>query len=491
MNIVSGARAMLEPLLRKALDDLQAGRYRSGHSHALSALRLAPTQAKPVLELLRLLNFVCEPDAALTLLRDTEIGAWTTTAVLEAAMIASNCGGHVLAERLCANALAQDPESALAHYIDATLSLFAGRTEYARQAIERALARAPAMSQAWWVLSQLGGATSDQIAQLRLLLKSVPRNSSDAIQLSFAAHHLLHEQGDHADAWHALERGCAAKRAQLRYEHAAEIALLERIAAQCAARFCRTNAHAAPRGGPVFIIGMHRSGTTLLEQLLAGHSQIEPLGETYRFAAQLRLAADHHCAGVLDAHIAQHAAQFDFGAIGAGYLAGVLGATQGKAYWTEKLPSNFVALGYIAKALPQAKFLHLVRDPRDLCFSNLRMLFSNVNGYSYEQLQLSEFHRAYRGLMRHWHTVLPGRICDVAYAQLAAEPATTLRRVCMHLGVEFEPSMLTPAASRHSVSSASAAQVRGRIRPSGAQWQYYETQLQPLLQRLAASTIAP
>lgn len=491
MNIASGARATLEPLLRKALDDLQAGRYRSGHAHALSALRLAPTQPKPVLELLRLLNFVCAPDAALTLLRDTEIDAWSTAAMLEAAMIASNCGGHVLAERLCANALAQDPESALAHYIDATLSLFAGRTEYARQAIERALVRAPAMSQAWWVLSQLGGATPDQIARLRLLLTSVPRNSGDAIPLSFAAHHLLHEQGDHADAWQALERGCAAKRAQLHYDHAAEIALLDRIAAQCDAGFCRSDAHAMPRGGPVFIIGMHRSGTTLLEQLLAGHSQIEPLGETYRFTAQLRLAADHHCVGALDAHIAQRAAQFDFGAIGAGYLAGVSGATQGKACWTEKLPSNFLALGYIAKALPQAKFLHMVRDPRDLCFSNLRMLFSNVNGYSYEQKQLAEFHRAYRGLMRHWHAVLPGRICDVDYAELATDPAMSLRRVCTHLGLGFEPTMLTPAASRHSVSSASAAQVRGRIRPSSAQWQPYATQLQPLLQLLAASTIEP
>ena len=475
--------------LHRAHADLSADRYRDAHARILALASQPVYDAQRTLSLLRLLNYICDANGTLSVLARSDSANWPLPALLEATVIASDAGDPDCARQLAASALRLAPNNAFAHQVDATLRMFAGDIAGARAGAEHALALSPGLARAHWLLSQLGGTTPAQADRVKHSLARVPANSEDEACLAFALHHMLHEQDDHAAAWTALQRGCAAKRARVRYDHAAELALLEHVRECCDATFCRSNDGVEERG-PIFIVGMHRSGTTLLERLLGRHSQITAAGEHYTFTTQLRFAADHRCSDVLDARILERARAMNFNALGTNYLAASRWRAHGRAYWTEKLPSNFVNLGLIARAMPNARFLHLVRAPREVCFANLRMQFSHVNGYSYDQHQLADYYAGYRTLMAHWHEVLPGRVLDVSHHDLVRDPERSLRGVMQHLGLDFELPMLAAGAPARAVTSASAAQVHGAIHPRSNAWRPYAAHLTALFERLALHGVA-
>ena len=232
---------------------------------------------------------------------------------------------------------------------------------------------------------------------------------------------------------------------------------------------------------------MHRSGTTLLEQLLDGHSQVQGIGELYDFTAQMRYATDHHCRGVIDATIAERAGGVDYRAVGEGYLAGLEWRLGERRCFTDKLPSNFLNLGFICSALPQARILHMVRDPLEVCFSNLRELFSDANPYSYDQRELAAYYRQYQRLMAHWRAQWGDRILDIEYTELTRDPETVMRRVTAFCGLEFEPAMMALGARTRGVATASAVQVRqGIVAREAPKWKPYEGYLQPLIEALGS-----
>jgi hypothetical protein len=151
---------------------------------------------------------------------------------------------------------------------------------------------------------------------------------------------------------------------------------------------------------------------------------------------------------------------------------------------TEKLPPNLINAGFIAKALPHARILHMVRDPRDTCFSNLRTYFNRTATYSYDQLQLAGYYRQYRELMRHWHAVMPGRILDVDYDELVNHPEASTGKVLAFCGLPFESGTLSIGKSG-AVATASSAYVRnGILRNRGAAWKHYADHLRPMLDAL-------
>jgi hypothetical protein len=231
---------------------------------------------------------------------------------------------------------------------------------------------------------------------------------------------------------------------------------------------------------------MHRSGTTLLEQLLDGSPRIRGIGELYDFTSAMRYATDHHCRGVIDTTVVDRAHHADLPGAGQRYLDGIAWRLQGEDFFTDKLPSNFLNIGFIAPALPQARILHMVRDPVETCFSNLRELFSEANPYSYDLQELAAYYRQYRALMAHWHRQFPGRILDVEYARLMAEPEAVLREVCAFCGLEFDPAMLELANRKRGVVTASAVQVRGGIKQRDTpKWAPYAEFLSPLIQALS------
>jgi hypothetical protein len=469
--------------LAQARAHLHADRYRAGRECVL-ALPSDAGEFATQQEQVRLLNLLGEERRTLQMLRTADIAAWPAPWLLECAMIASTFGDQGLARTHCAEALRKQPANAAAHHVDATLHIFAGDIVAAIDGLEHALALAPAYAPSHWALAQIGKPDLRRAERIRDQTARAAPGSDAEIYLQFALHHELHKLEDYAAAWAALARGCALKRQRVPHDHRATMALFDDLVARCTRGFCASSTRGDTELVPVFIIGMHRSGTSLLEGLLGGHSQIADVGENNTFTAQLRYAANHYCPEALDRTIVARSAQIDFPAVGAGYLAESRWRTRGRSIFTEKLPSNFLNAGFIAKALPRAKFLHLVRDPRDVCFSNLRMLYSYINGYSYDQGELADYHRGYRRLMAHWHDVLPGRVLDVPYRELVGHTERVVREICDFLDLPFEPATLQLDAQR-SVTTASAAQLRGGIRVAGRPaWEPYADKLEPLFRAL-------
>lgn len=364
---------------------------------------------------------------------------------------------------------------------------YLGRFEEAGRDLAGALRRAPEIAQGYWLQAWIGRQTGERnhIEAIRRELARPGRKPEDVALLGFALHKELDDLGRHDEAWQALVLACRAKRSRLAYDSAATQALFRSLA--------EFEPMPAPVGAlqeetriPLFIVGMHRSGTTLLEQLLDNHPQVQGLGELYDFTSAMRQATDHHCRGVLDQGLVERARTADLAEAGRRYLDGVGWRLGPQRFFSDKLPSNFLNVGFIVHALPQARILHMVRDPVETCFSNLRELFSEVNAYSYHPIELADYHRMHDGLMRHWKALHPERILEVDYQRLTRDTEAEMRRVAAFCGLDFDPAMLQPAAGR-GVVTASAVQVRERIQVrERPKWEPYAHWLAPMIERLRA-----
>lgn len=374
----------------------------------------------------------------------------------------------------------------------AQILVYVGKGEEALDRLRSVLRRAPEISDTYWLLAQLGTQLRGKIGMdpIQIAFNQLRRpglQSKDRIHLGFALHRMLDEAGQTDEAFACLEDACMAKRATLATAHVQLLATLK-VLRERHPRIVR-NKHSGALLGPmpIFIIGMHRSGTTLLEQMLDGHLDVQGVGELYDFTSAMRYQTDHHCPGVTDETIVQRASgsEFDAGAVGERYLQGVAWRLDGKRYFTDKLPSNFLNAGFICEALPQAKLLHMVRDPVEVCFSNLRELFSSANPYSYDQIELADFYIEYHKLMAHWRKTYPGRIFDIRYDRMVRDPEAVMREVCEFCALEFTPEMLAIGNRKRGVSTASAVQVREGIQVRDVpKWKPYETYLQPMITRL-------
>lgn len=366
---------------------------------------------------------------------------------------------------------------------------FLGRFAEAEQDLDFCIEKAPGIGFGWWTRSRLRRQTNgnNHVKELQKQISVSGHDPQNTAFLAYGLHKEFDDLGETEQAFKALDLACRAKRAQISYSSADTEALISALIAQESAS--ASIEESGPNGAatPIFIVGMHRSGTTLLEQLLDGHPQVKGLGELYNFTTQMRYATDHACKGVIDAKIVQRASGIDFQKVGAAYLDSVAWRRGSESHFTDKLPSNFLNIGFICQALPSAKILHLVRDPMETCFSNLRELFAdNTNHYSYDQIELGQFHIQYERLMKHWRTAYPGRIHDVHYANLTRDTENTLKEAADFCGLPFDSSMLALDASKRSVTTASAVQVReGVVARERPKWSPYADYLKPLSRTLS------
>ena len=395
-----------------------------------------------------------------------------------------NLNDHEGALRCAQAAVAAAPNSVAARMVRAQVLGHFGRTAEAADDFAWVLKRVPAAASAWWGLARLRRQTQhdNHVAALRKLLASSTK-PLDAAIAGFALHKELDDLGDVDGAWRALGLACKAKRSTLRYDSDDTRGLVDDLVAS------PFGMPAPPRDAaanvPVFIVGMHRSGTTLLEQLLDASAQVRGVGELYDFTSAMRYATDHHCKGVVDRTIVERSRDVDFAEVGKRYLDGMAWRLGEERFFTDKLPSNFLNIGFICRALPQAKILHMARDPVETCFSNLRELFSDANPYSYDQLELADYYVQYRRLMAHWHDACPGRILDVDYAELTRDPEAVMREVAAFCGIDYIDAMSDPRSSTRAVSTASAVQVRDRVvRREIPKWAPYARHLRPLIEAL-------
>ena len=491
-NEPDAARSALESLvslqpghvmarLRLSMLATRQGRYRDSLSQLLAIVQLQPEDPYLLVMLAGTLHRLGEAAMAIDCLAKPVFSKVDDRGLLlEAAQLASQLEQAELAHRLLDGVEQLGGADPATLYSRATLQLFDGQLSAAEQSLDACLALAPRHAQAHWALSRVRTqrSGSSHIVRLDRLLREGGDATSSAY-LGFALFKELDDTGRTADAWQALQSGCRAKRQQLDYRPADEAAafqFLHTVAGPAAERVTGIDDPV-----PVFIIGMPRTGTTLLERILGRHPDLQNAGELDDFPLQLRWCANRFSKSFLDAGVLAAAQSEPARLLGDRYLDHARWRAQGKRWFTDKMPPNFLHVGLIARALPQAKILHMTRHPMDTCFSNLKELFTEAYPYSYDQGELAAHYGRYRRLMAHWHEQFPGRVLDVSYEALVADPISESQRVFAHCGLQWFPECVDIQAGGGTVTTASTVQVREPIHQRGvAGWRRYETQLQPL-----------
>lgn len=301
----------------------------------------------------------------------------------------------------------------------------------------------------------------------------------ERVEVHFALGKAYDDLGRADEAFTHLHAGNVLKHNSTGYDEARALALFERTKAVFSAAML-----AKPRAGfetaaPIFVIGMPRSGTTLVEQIISSHELVGAAGEIGALNESARALGvfPEGIAGASDAALAQ---------VGARYVRKLKGYAPDAAYVTDKAPSNFYLIGLIHLALPQAKIVHVTRDPVDTCLSCYSKLFMRGQNYSYDLAGLGRYYRAYADLMAHWRAVLPeGRMLDVRYEDVVSNIEREAQRLLGYCGLEWDERVLSFHRNRRAVVTASASQVRQPIYASSvARWRPYEAHLGPLLDGL-------
>lgn len=316
-------------------------------------------------------------------------------------------------------------------------------------------------------------------------LQHARRGTSMHAAFEFAMYHTLEALGQYDEAWGALVRGNAEMRAlnapAVPRRDMDTRRLMDKLSS-CSLGGATCNPD-GPR--PVFVIGLPRSGTTLLERMLSNHSQVTAAGELVDFTHALLWAADTRMI-FSDTWLARLPA-LDWSQVGHRYLSRTAWRAKGKSHFIDKGPTNWMVTGLIHAALPQSRVLNMVRDPLDVCFGNWRAMFGDAYSWNYDFADLAEHHRDYSALMRFWREAFPGAVLDVHYSELVQDPASVLRRVFDFCGLPWEAGCEDPSRNAAPVTTLSSAQVREPLHQRGlGGWRRYAVQLEPLRQLLQA-----
>lgn len=391
-------------------------------------------------------------------------------------------------------------DGARLHHMLGGCHLRQGDVEAAEASYRRSLALEPAAPFVHWSMAKLRrqSTSSNHVDTLRTLLTSPPSDPADEAVLCYALFKELDDLGDHAAAWPMLERGMQLQRGQSGYDIEAELALLRRVQAIDTEMPPPPPAAMAGSGSisPIFIVGLPRAGSTLLERAFGLHSAVHSGGELTDLPRQVRMSLNLASSAQLDESHVAAMTRLDPMDLGRRYRSHVAWRADGKPRLTDKLPLNFRFIGAILRAMPDARIVHIHRDPVAACFSNLREYFFGGNyGYSYDQAEVARYVIAYRELMDYFDQRYPGRVLSLPYAELASNPDHALRRTFEHCQLPWEPQCGQVERNTGQVSTASAMQVREPIHTrSVAHWKHYASHLQPMIDalgNLAADKVSP
>ena len=403
-------------------------------------------------------------------------------------------GEHQRAIALYRQLLAASPRSADLHVSLGHALTTVGRQQEATESYQMAAAARPGFGDAWWSLANLKTYrfSENEIAHMRAEEAAPAAQTVDRYHLCFALGKAYEGRSEYAESWQFYERGNALKRAESRYHpDIAETNTRKQIEV-CTMQFFGARAGAGVADpDPIFIVGLPRSGSTLIEQILASHSQVEgtqELSEIHRIVLGMRgkpsglsdprlpTAEDHSYPGVL-ADLSPE----DFRSLGERYMTETRAYRGQKPFFIDKMPNNFRHLGLIHLMMPNAKIIDARREPMACCFSNLKQLFATGQDFTYSIGDIARYYRTYLELMRHWDAVLPGRILRVWYEDVVEDLDGNVRRILEFCGLEFDPACIEFYKTERSVRTASSEQVRQPIFRDGLfQWRNYVSWLGPL-----------
>ena len=387
--------------------------------------------------------------------------------------------------------LIETPQAAELHLSVAHALKTLGRRDEAIESYRTAAANRPSYGEAYWSLANLKTYrfTDDEITRMRAAESASSTPLADRFHLCFALGKALEDAGQYAASFDYYERGNALKKTESRYRPESIERLARLQVSVCTSEFFGTRqGMGCASTAPIFIVGLPRAGSTLLEQILASHSQVEgttELPEIPRLAQELQgresTDASPRYPGVL-----RDLSAADFQLLGERYLADTRVYRTGKPYFIDKMPNNFRHIGLIHLILPNAKIIDARRDPLACCFSNFKQLFASGQEFTYSLEDIGRYYRSYVELMLHWDRVLPGKILQVQHEDVVEDLEGSVRRILEFCGLPFESQCVEFYKTERSVRTASSEQVRQPIFKEGLdQWLYFEPWLGPLKEALA------
>jgi len=269
------------------------------------------------------------------------------------------------------------------------------------------------------------------------------------------------------------------------YDEPAEVEMFDYLKQNYSADWLAGQPQGNPDPSPIFVLGQPRTGTTLVERIITAHSQVHSAGELQQLGLALRRLSNYRNPKRFSAELFVAAATVEPAKIGGMYLQTSSKMRGDTPRFVDKLPQNYLLIPLILAALPNAKIVHLVRNPMDACFASFKQLFADAYLHSYHQEEMARHHLRYRELMALWHQRFAGRIYDISYEDTAADLEPNARALLQYLELPWEDDCLDFHQQEGAVSTASAVQVRepAHTRSIG-RWRRYETQLQPMLEIL-------
>jgi tetratricopeptide (TPR) repeat protein len=403
------------------------------------------------------------------------------------------CNAHERANVLFRRAVKLAPDDAMCRFNAAVTLTFTGDFAEAEAQFDACLERLPTFWRTYGLRSRLRRQTADDnhVDALHVLLATHADDEEAQIHLHGALGKEYEDLGDYAKAFEHLSLGKAVARRHVAYQPEQDRAMVDALIEAFPTIVPTDGGYGSDE--PIFIVGMPRSGTTLVERILSSHPDVYAAGELMNFGVQLERLAPPGVAAKLGPALIAQSHRLDWERLGLRYVDSTRPQTATQPRFIDKLPHNFLYLGLIAKALPKARIICLRRHPLDTCLSNFRETFmedSTFHGYSFDLLDIGRFYIQFDRMMAHWNAVLPGRILQVDYEALVAEQASTTRRLLEHCGLSWNDACLNFQQNTSAVATASTAQVREPMhRKAVGRWEKYRPWLEPLEQLLRQAGI--
>lgn len=395
-------------------------------------------------------------------------------------------GQHDAANALLQQLMADHPDDAVLRLFHGHLLREIGDQAGAISAYRQVLSMQPGMSEAWWSLADMKTVrltAEDRAVIENLVSKAMP--GEGRAQLEFTLGKAYEDAGMYAKSFEHYARGNATHRSTIFFIPDELTQSVQRSKALFVPQFfAERTGWGSERNDPIFVLGVPRSGSTLLEQILASHSQVEGTRELPDVPTMVHeLIVDAVAkGGPLYPQVVGELSRAALESYAERYLRRTrVHRPRGLARFVDKLPGNFVHIGFIHLMFPRATIIDARRHPMACCFSCYRQLFGRGQSFTYDQQELGMHYRDYCDLMQHFDTVLPGRVYRVHYEQLVADPETQVRRLLEHAGLPFEPGCLKFYENRRAVTTISSEQVRRPINADAVdQWRNFEPWLGPL-----------
>ncbi|HEX8466710.1 MAG TPA: sulfotransferase [Allosphingosinicella sp.] len=507
LALVEGRLAVAERLLRPHLKekptDIAAirmmaelagrlGRYADAENLLRRALELAPGFTAARANLATILYRQNRPAEAIEMLDSLLDGEPANPAHqnLKAAAL-GRIGGYEEAAALYAEVLGRFPDQPKVWMSYGHVLKTVGRRSDSVAAYRRALAAAPGLGEVWWSLANLKTVVLGEgdIEAMTQALAKPALGEEDRFHLHFALGKALEDRGEAESAFAHYAQGNRLRRSAIRYDAQETDRQVERsISLFTPAFLAEREGRGCPAPDPIFILGMPRAGSTLVEQILASHSQVEGTMELPDIPAIARrldgrrpganaLPYPESLAGLSAAGLTM---------LGEEYLERTrIQRKTKRPLFIDKMPNNWIHSGFIHLILPNAKIIDARRHPLDCTFSNFKQHFARGQAFTYDQVELGRYYQSYVRLMAHFDAVLPGRVYRVIYERMVEDPDGETRRLLHHLGLPFEPACLRPHENERAVRTASSEQVRRPINREGLdRWRPFEPWLGALKEAL-------